>query len=78
MNVKTSITVSESLLKEIDEVLDYPVNRSDFIEEAIKEYIERKKRSIKNRDRTDLERINHYADDLNKEAEDTLSYQVDI
>ena len=45
MNEKTSITVSESLLKEIDEVLDYPVNRSDFIEEAIKEYIERKKRS---------------------------------
>ncbi|MCP5108367.1 MAG: hypothetical protein GY950_33580 [bacterium] len=78
MKLKTSIMLSESLLKEIDEVVDRPDNRSVFIEEVIRDYIEKKKRRIKERDRTDLELLNHFADDLNKEAEDSLAYQVDI
>ena len=79
MNAKTSITLSESVLKEVDEILDYPDNRSTLIEQAIKEYIERKKRSSRGpRSLTDLELINKSAEDLNKEAEDILSYQVAI
>ena len=76
MKVKTSITLSESLLKEIDEVSDYPGNRSAFIEEAVRAYVNWKKRNIKERDRTDLELLNHFADDLNQEAEEVWSYQV--
>lgn len=76
MKVRTSITLSENLLKEIDEMVDDSGNRSIFIEEAIRDYIDRCKRMM--RDRTDLELINNSADDLNKEAQDILSYQVDI
>jgi metal-responsive CopG/Arc/MetJ family transcriptional regulator len=79
MKVRTSITLSESILKEIDKMLedsDHSDNRSNLIEEALREFIQRNRR--KTRDRTDLELINNSADELNKEAEDTLSYQVDI
>jgi len=69
----------ESLLKEVDAILDYPRNRSVFIETVIREYMERKKRkTIERRDYKDLELINNSADALNEEAEDILSYQVDI
>jgi len=79
MKVRTSITLSEGILKEIDEMIDnfdHSDNRSSLIEDALREYIERNRR--KARDRSDLELINNSADELNQEAEDTLSYQVDI
>ncbi|MCK4764468.1 MAG: hypothetical protein KAW12_19870 [Candidatus Aminicenantes bacterium] len=75
MKVKTSITLSEGLLNEIDRMLEYSGNRSLFIEEAIKDYIERNKRDA--RDRIDLELINNSFDELNKEAGEVLAYQVD-
>ena len=77
MKVRTSITLSESILKKVDKMLensDHTDNRSSLIEGALREYIQRNRR--KTRDRTDLELINNSADELNKEAEDTLSYQV--
>jgi metal-responsive CopG/Arc/MetJ family transcriptional regulator len=76
MRVRTHITLSESLLKEIDELNDHARNRSIFIEEAIKAYLALKKRMI--RDQRDLELLNRSARELNQEAEDVLSYQVDI
>jgi len=79
MKVRTSITLSEGILQEIDEMIDnsdHTDNRSSLIEGALREYIQRNRR--KTRDRTDLELINNSADELNKEAEDTLSYQMNI
>jgi metal-responsive CopG/Arc/MetJ family transcriptional regulator len=76
MKVRTHITLSESLLKEIDELNDHARNRSIFIEEAIKAYLAQKRRMI--RDQRDLELLNRSARELNQEAEDVLSYQVDI
>jgi len=79
MKVTTSITLSENVLKEVDDFLDYPEDRSTLIEQAIREYIERQKGSSRGlRALTDLELINNSAEDLNKEAEDILSYQVAI
>lgn len=79
MKVTTSITLSENVLKEVDDFLDYPEDRSTLIEQAIREYIERQKRSSRElRALTDLELINNSAENLNKEAEDILSYQVAI
>ncbi|KAF0144308.1 MAG: hypothetical protein FD156_1993 [Nitrospirae bacterium] len=75
MKVKTSITLSEDLLKSIDELGRYE-NRSEFIEKAVKDFIEkqiRRKRELK-----DLDILNKKADKLNKEAEDVLSYQMDL
>jgi metal-responsive CopG/Arc/MetJ family transcriptional regulator len=76
MKVKTSITISKSLLKEIDLIISKSGNRSLFIEEAIKNYLIHKKRNLRNKN--DLDIINRSADELNKEADDILSYQVHI
>lgn len=76
MKVKTSITLSKYLLKEIDSIISKSGNRSLFIEEAIKNYLNQQKRSMRNKN--DIEIINRSADELNKEAENILSYQVNI
>jgi len=76
MKVKTSITLSEYLLKEIDNMIGEYGNRSKIIEEALKEFISHKNRKI--RDINDLNLINANADFLNQEANDSLSYQVRI
>jgi metal-responsive CopG/Arc/MetJ family transcriptional regulator len=74
MKVKTSITLSKELLKEIDKIISKSGNRSVFIEEAVKAYLIGKKRQF--REQKDQEIINRSSGDLNKEAEDILSYQV--
>jgi metal-responsive CopG/Arc/MetJ family transcriptional regulator len=76
MKVKTSITLSKELLKEIDTVISRSGNRSVFIEEAVRAYLDGKKRQA--RDHKDAEIIKRSAGALNKEAEDILSYQVKI
>ena len=76
MKVKTSITVSKNLLKEIDSIISKSGNRSLFIEEAIRNYLIQIKRNLRNKN--DLDIINRSADELNKEADDILSYQVNI
>jgi metal-responsive CopG/Arc/MetJ family transcriptional regulator len=76
MKVKTSITLSEYLLKVVDDMAEDYGNRSQVIEQALKEFIAHKER--RSRDLKDLELINKNADFLNEEAADTLLYQVRI
>jgi metal-responsive CopG/Arc/MetJ family transcriptional regulator len=77
MKVKTSITLSEDLLRAIDECArEYKTNRSKFIEEAVRIFIRQLIR--RQQDARDLEIINHRADYLNQEAMDVLAYQVDL
>jgi len=74
--VKTSITLSEYLLKAIDKMAKDYGNRSQVIEQALKEFISHKNRE--SRDLKDMELINKNAAYLNTEAGDTLSYQVEM
>lgn len=74
MKVKTSITLSEDLLDAIDERSRQFKNRSDFVEAAIRAYIEHMIREEQNA--KDLAIINRQADRLNKEAIDVLEYQL--
>jgi metal-responsive CopG/Arc/MetJ family transcriptional regulator len=76
MKVKTSITLSEDLLKAIDEYTGEYKNRSEFIEKAIQSFIRQLIR--RQQDARDLEIINQRADYLNREAADVLTYQVDV
>ena len=76
MKVKTSITLSEDLMKAMCEFSEEYKNRSEFIEEAIRTFIKQLIR--KEQDARDLEIINHHADYLNREAADVLAYQVDL
>jgi len=75
MKIKTSITLSEELISEIDELSSQYGNRSLLIEQAIRHFLaaEEKRR----RDLQDSEILDQRADALNKEAEDVLSYQVE-
>ncbi len=76
MKVKTSITLSEELLKMIDEYTGEYKNRSEFIEKAVQAFIRQLIR--RQEDARDLAIINQHADYLNREAADVLSYQVDL
>ena len=76
MKVKTSITLSEELLKAVDQHAKEYKNRSEFIEEAVRVFIRRLIR--RQQDARDLEIINDRADYLNQEAMDVLTYQVDL
>ncbi len=76
MKVKTSITLSEDLMQSIDTFSGGQKNRSDFIEKAVRDYLERQARS--KRDIDDLAILNGKASKLNKEAEDVLFYQADL
>jgi metal-responsive CopG/Arc/MetJ family transcriptional regulator len=72
MKVKTSITLSEDLLRAIDE-LAKSSSRSEVIEQAVRDYLSARARVL--RDARDLEVMNKYADAYNAETEDLLSHQ---
>jgi metal-responsive CopG/Arc/MetJ family transcriptional regulator len=73
MKVKTSITLSEDLLRSIDKRLSDFKSRSEFLEIAAREHLARMERE--KAARRDIEIINRHADELNAEAEDVLAYQ---
>ncbi|MFW6139512.1 MAG: ribbon-helix-helix domain-containing protein [Spirochaetota bacterium] len=76
MKNKTSITLSTEILREIDEIIANESNRSAFIEKALRNYLNHLKKEKRNN--KDLRIINTNASRLNKEAEDVLTYQVEI
>ena len=72
MKIKTSITLSEETLKEVDKLSSRYGNRSILIEQAIREFLVAGEK--RRRDLQDIEILNRRADVLNKEVEDVLSY----
>lgn len=76
MKVKTSITLSGDLIEELDRLGEEFQNRSEVIEQALRFFL--KKRVQRLREEKDLKILNRKAADLNQEAEDVLSYQVDL
>lgn len=76
MRLKTSITLAEETVRELDEVAARGANRSRVIEEAVVEYLDRRRRE--RRDARDIEILNRNATALNREVEDVLSYQADL
>jgi metal-responsive CopG/Arc/MetJ family transcriptional regulator len=74
MRVKISATLSEELLRAIDDRAKREERtRSDLIEAALWAFIERRTRKEQNAH--DLATINRHAGFLNKEAADVLEYQ---
>ena len=76
MKVKTSVTLSDSLLAEIDRHAGKGANRSEFIETAVRRYLAalvRRQEHLR-----DLAIINRRAARLNSEARDVLDYQIPI
>ncbi len=76
MKIKTSVSLSDGLLKLIDKTAKGEKNRSAFIETAVRAYLEVMKRH--GRDQADLSIINRLAERLNSEARDVLGYQMEL
>jgi len=76
MKVKTSVTLSEDIAKQLDRVTRKGESRSQTIERLLREGLERRKRV--EADRRELAAINEHAEELNAEAEDVLTYQVKL
>jgi len=73
MKLKTSILLSEDIVKKVNRVSRKGESRSETIERLLREAFESENR--RNIDSRDLELINRYSEQLNKEAEDVLEYQ---
>ncbi len=76
MKVKTSITLPQDLVQQMDALAGRYGNRSALMERAIRDFIAAQAK--RQQDLRDLDILNRRADALNKEAEDVLSYQVDV
>lgn len=72
MKKKTSISVSEQLLKMIDSLPNKPT-RSEVIAEALILYF--KSRKTIERDRSDMDTLNSRSANLNQEALEVLEFQ---
>ncbi len=75
MKVKTSVTLSEELITEIDRRSGRSKNRSAVVERAVREYL--RVLSRQRQDERDRELYNRHADELSSEALEALSFQVD-
>ncbi|MCH8294808.1 MAG: ribbon-helix-helix protein, CopG family [Candidatus Poribacteria bacterium] len=76
MKIKTSITLSEDLIKEINTLIGESGNRSAFMEQVLRDFLATRARKIDAE--KELEILNRHADELNEEAKDVLSYQVEL
>lgn len=76
MKIKTSVTLSEELIQQIDALSSQYGTRSALIEQAVRNFLAAQAK--RTRDAQDLEILNRRAEALNAEAEDVLSYQVDL
>ena len=75
MKVKTSITLSEDLVRAIDRrASERHSSRSDFIEAAARAFIDQLAR--RDADAKDREILDREADRLNRETADVLEYQA--
>jgi metal-responsive CopG/Arc/MetJ family transcriptional regulator len=74
MKEKTSITLSQEVLKGVDRIAGPKQSRSAVIEAVLRRHLLEQQRV--QRDRRDLEILNRNAGRLNREAEDGLEYQA--
>jgi metal-responsive CopG/Arc/MetJ family transcriptional regulator len=76
MKVKTSVTLSEELLRQIDALSSQYGTRSALIERAVRDFLATA--AQRQWEARDLEILNRRAEALNAEAADVLSYQMEL
>jgi len=74
MKTKTSITLSEDVLAEIDRLAGPGVSRSAFIERVLRSFVRRRRRA--QAEARELDALNRLAARLNAEAADVAGYQA--
>ncbi len=73
MKAKTSLTISEDLIKSIDKLAGPKVSRSAFVENVLRDFVEGHAQA--RRDAREVAAINRHAAELNREMADALSFQ---
>lgn len=76
MKVKTSVTLSEEVLKSVARAARKGESRSETVERLVREGLTARARQAT--DARELARINQHADALNAEAFDVLEYQGEL
>jgi len=76
MKLKTSITLSEDIIRSLEKQAARGESRSEQIERLLRERLSQQEHQ--QREARDTELINKHADELNEEAMDVLEYQVEI
>ena len=76
MKVKTSVTLSEELLRDIDRSVAGGRSRSQFIERAVSDYIRRRERDA--RRTREIELLNAIADGTLGEPPDVEDYSAEV
>ena len=73
---QTSVTIDEKVLQAIDRAATRGRSRSRILEDAARDYLLRQARE--ERDGRDRAILDEAAEELNREMEDVLSFQVDL
>jgi metal-responsive CopG/Arc/MetJ family transcriptional regulator len=76
MRIKTSVTLDQDILVALDRAAGDASSRSRLIEQAILEFLDRRRRAAC--DARDLALLNREARGLNQEMADILGYQVKL
>ena len=76
MKLKTSVTLSEDLVKRVDRIARKGEPRSQVLERLLREALAARARDEAHQ--RDRNLLNQHADALNAEVEDLLGYQVDL
>jgi metal-responsive CopG/Arc/MetJ family transcriptional regulator len=76
MKAKTSLTLSEDLLASIDKLAGAKFSRSAYIEQILREFVDRRAQARKHARETAS--INRHSAQLNAEMTDALSFQVNL
>jgi metal-responsive CopG/Arc/MetJ family transcriptional regulator len=74
MKSKTSLTISEDLIKSIDRLAGPKMSRSAFVESILRDFVEG--HAQERRDARDVAAINRHAAALNREMADALAFQT--
>jgi metal-responsive CopG/Arc/MetJ family transcriptional regulator len=74
MKAKTSLTLSDDLLRDLDRMAGSKVSRSSFIESILRDFVEQRARQ--RRLAQEVADINQHAEKLNAEMSDALSFQT--
>ena len=74
MKAKTSLTISEDLIKSIDKLAGSKVSRSAFVENILRDFIDGHAQA--RRHAREIAAINRHAAELNAEMADALSFQT--
>ena len=76
MKTKTSVTLSEDVVKTLDREARKGESRSSVVERLLRETLSKRVRHAA--DQRDRALIDRHADTLNSEVEDVLRYQGDV